>query len=182
MLTLFAGCLFWRGWEYDRVLSGVRWTLVQTNMLGHASSALTKSHTHSWRIYLGTHCARVHFHTELLRFVQKEWFSNSLSSLYRRVKDKYVKKKKKMLSYVSFGPFYSLNQQNKTFISPLRAHLSLSPFEQGLFFNITMGEERVDRYISGCEVLFLKYLKIFNHALRLLLSPNQKLPFILHAV
>lgn len=92
-------------------------------------------------MYLGTHCAHVYFHTKLLRFVQQEQFSISLSSLYRRVKDKYVKK-----ALVSFCPFYSLNQQNITFISPLRARLSLSPFEQGLFFNITMGEEKVYTY------------------------------------
>lgn len=32
------------------------------------------------------------------------------------------------------------------FISPLRVHISLSSFEQGLFFNINMGEEKVDTY------------------------------------
>lgn len=36
---------------------------------------------------------------------------------------------------------FSLSQQNITFISPLRARLSLFPFEQGLFFNITIGEK-----------------------------------------
>lgn len=50
-----------------------------------------RSHTHSWRVYLGTHCARVHFHTKLLRSVQQDQFSISLS---RRVKDKFVKRNK----------------------------------------------------------------------------------------